>query len=82
MQLVIWFAGVVSLAVAGLLLCLSASDSSCQTVRVWFGILFLVLTRTLMWLGVRAGKPWQLSTSESRNTFTGFYRTFYRQLGA
>jgi tetratricopeptide (TPR) repeat protein len=78
-QLIIWFASVASLAVA-LLLWLSEHDPSKQTMRLWMGFLFLGLGLTLIWLGVRAGKPWRLSPPEGENFVEGYNFKFYRQL--
>src|SRR5919108_1936571 len=70
-QLIIWFASVANLAVA-LLLWLSEHDPSKQTMRLWMGFLFLGLGLTLIWLGVRAGKPWRLSPPEGENFVEGY----------
>jgi tetratricopeptide (TPR) repeat protein len=77
-QLIVWIAGVVCMGIA-LLLLLSFDDSPSQTVSRVIGFLLAALGLTLFWLGVRAGKPWRLSTAGRRMGITGYNLEFRRQ---
>jgi hypothetical protein len=77
-QLIVWIAGVVCMGIA-LLLFLIPNDSAKQPVSMVVGFLFAALGLTLFWLGVRAGKPWRLSTSGRGIGTTGYNLAFHRQ---
>src|SRR6266496_2252254 len=56
------------------------SRHTSEVVRVWISFLFLGLGLALLWLGVRAGKPWELATSWQSLTAASCHHTFHEQL--